>query len=179
MKCSDCVHASSLKYAGGVGEELEPHWLDGDERESWYALALLLNQLPAALDARMQRDAGISQFDYMALSALSMAPGQTMRMSLLAEYAGASLSRLSNVISKLEKRGWVRRSADPGNGRTTLATLTEEGFAQVKQAAPGHVAEVRRLVIDPLTKAQQRQLAAIAARMLRAIDPDGPLSAGR
>jgi DNA-binding MarR family transcriptional regulator len=162
-----------------VDEELEPRWLDGAERESWYALALLLNQLPAALDTQMQRDAGISQFDYLVLSALSMAPERTMRMSLLAGYAGASLSRLSNVISKLEKRGWVGRSADPGSGRTTLATLTEEGFAHVRQAAPGHVAEVRRLVIDPLTKAQQRQLAVIAARMLRAIDPDGPLSAGQ
>jgi len=168
-----------LEYNGSVSEELEPRWLDGDERESWYALALLLNQLPAALDARMQRDAGISQFDYMVLSALSMAPERTMRMSLLAEYAGARLSRLSNVISKLEKRGWVRRSTDPGNGRTTLATLTEEGFTRVKQAAPGHVAEVRRLVIGPLTKAQQRQLTVIAGRMLRAINPDGPLSAAR
>lgn len=162
-----------------MGKESEPHWLDGDERESWYALALLLNQLPAALDARIQRDAGISQFEYMVLSALSMAPDRTMRMSLLAEYAGASLSRLSNVVSKLEKRGWVRRSADPGNGRTTLAALTEDGFAQVERAAPGHVAEVRRLVIDPLTKAQQRQLTVIATRILRAIDPGGPLSAGR
>jgi DNA-binding MarR family transcriptional regulator len=162
-----------------VTEEPEPHWLDGDERESWYALALLLNQLPAALDARMQRDAGISQFDYLVLSALSMAPERTMRMSVLAGYAGASLSRLSNVISKLERRGWVRRSADPDSARTTRATLTGEGFALVRQAAPGHVAEVRRLVIDPLTKAQQRQLAVIAGRMLRVIDPDGPLSAGR
>jgi DNA-binding MarR family transcriptional regulator len=163
----------------GVSKEPWPRWLDGDERESWYALALLLNQLPAALDARMQRDAGISQFDYMVLSALSMAPKRTMRMSLLAEYAGASLSRLSNVVSKLEKRGWVRRSADPGDGRAILATLTEEGFAEVEQAAPAHVAEVRRLVIDPLTKVQQRQLAVIAVRLLRAIDPGGPLSAGR
>lgn len=162
-----------------MSQEPQPHWLDDDERDSWYALALLLSQLPAALDARMQRTAGISQFDYMVLSALSMAPERTMRMSLLAEYAGASLSRLSNVVSKLETRGWVRRSTDPGNGRTTLARLTEEGFAQVQMAAPGHVAEVRRLVIDPLTKAQQRQLAVIAVRMLRAIDPHGPLSAGR
>lgn len=109
-------------------EELEPRWLDGDEQLSWYALALLLNQLPAALDAQMQRDAGISQFEYMVLSALSMAPERTMRMSVLAEYAGATLSRLSNVVS--------------------------------------------RLVLDPLTKAQQRQLGVVASCILRAVDPD-------
>ncbi|MFI6922332.1 MarR family winged helix-turn-helix transcriptional regulator [Nonomuraea spiralis] len=154
-----------------MGDPGEPNWLDDEERQSWYALALLLNRLPAALDAQMQRDTGISQFEYMVLSALSMAPDRTMRMSLLAEYAGASLSRLSNVIARLEKRGWVTRSPDPASGRTTLAALTEEGMAVVTEAAPRHVAEVRRLVIDPLTKTQQRQLGAIATRILRAVDP--------
>ncbi|MCC5577641.1 MarR family transcriptional regulator [Microtetraspora sp. AC03309] len=157
-------------------EELEPRWLDGDEQQSWYALALLLNQLPAALDAQMQRDAGIGQFEYMVLSALSMAPERTMRMSVLAEYAGATLSRLSNVVSRLEKRGWVERSPDPSSRRTTLATLTGDGFAVVEQAAPRHVAEVRRLVLDPLTKAQQRQLGVVASRILRAVDPDRGIS---
>lgn len=161
-----------------MNDEHEPQWLEQGERESWYALALLLNQLPAALDAQMQRDAGISQFEYMVLSALSMAPQRTMRMSLLGTYTGATLSRLSNVVSKLQKQGWVRRSPDPADGRTTLATLTDAGFAVVETAAPRHVAEVRRLVIDPLTKAQQHQLGTIATRMLRAIDPDGPASQG-
>ncbi|MER5323004.1 MarR family winged helix-turn-helix transcriptional regulator [Streptosporangium roseum] len=160
-----------MKYVGGVGDAEEPRWLDSEEQQSWYALALLLNQLPTALDAQMQREAGIGQFEYMVLSALSMAPKQTMRMSLLAEYAGATLSRLSNVVSRLEKRGWVTRSSDPSSGRTTLATLTGDGLAVVEDAAPQHVAEVRRLVIDPLTKAQQRQLTAIASHVLRAIDP--------
>lgn len=153
-------------------ESAEPDWLDGDEQQTWYALALLLNQLPAALDTQMRRDAGIGQFEYMVLSALSMAPERTMRMTLLAEYSGASLSRLSNVVSRLEKRGWVGRSADPSDRRTTLAELTDAGLAVVVAAAPGHVAEVRRLVVDSLTKAQQRQLTVIARRVLRAIDPD-------
>lgn len=161
-----------------MDDEAEPRWLDQDERESWYGLALLLNRLPAVLAAQMQRDAGISQFEYMVISALSMAPERTMRMSLLGTYAGASLSRLSNVVGRLEKRGWIRRSADPTDGRATLATLTDEGYSAVEQAAPRHVAEVRRLVIDPLTKAQQRQLSVITARLLRAIDPDGPAPAG-
>jgi DNA-binding MarR family transcriptional regulator len=152
-------------------EEKDPRWLDGDQQQSWYALALLLNQLPAALDAQMQRDAGISQFEYMVLSALSMAPGRVMRMSVLAEYAGATLSRLSNVISRLEKRGWVQRSPDPSDGRTTRAALTGGGLVIVEQAAPRHVAEVRRLVLDPLTMAQQRQLGVIVSRILRAVNP--------
>jgi DNA-binding MarR family transcriptional regulator len=158
-----------------VEEQEDPRWLNGDEQQSWYALALLLNQLPAALDAQMQRDAGISQFEYMVLSALSMAPGRTLRMSVLAEYAGASLSRLSNVIGRLEKRGWVHRSPDPSDGRSTLASLTDDGLIIVEQAAPRHVAEVRRMVFDPLTMAQQRHLGVIASRILRAVNPDRQL----
>jgi hypothetical protein len=42
----------------------------------------------------------------------------------------------------------------------------------VTQAAPGHVEEVRRLVFDPLTKAQTRQLREIGRRIMRAIDQD-------
>jgi DNA-binding MarR family transcriptional regulator len=152
----------------------EPRWLDVEQQRSWYAFAYALIRLPAALDAQMQRDAGISQFDYLVLSALSMMPGRTLRMSDLATYTASTLSRLSNVVSRLEKRRWVRRTADPADGRYTLAILTDEGWAKVVASAPSHVAEVRRLVFDPLTKAQQRQLGDISGRILRAIDPHRP-----
>jgi len=157
-----------------VGEEARPLWLDSEEQESWYALAYLLNLLPAALDAQMRRDAGIGQFEYMVLSALSMAPRRMLPMSVLAGYTAATLSRLSNVVSRLEKRGWIQRAPDPADGRTTLAALTGDGFTVVEESAPRHVAEVRRLVFDPLTRAQQRQLGVIASRILQAIDPATP-----
>ena len=76
-------------------------------------------------------------------------------------------------ISPLEKRGWLRRVPDPADGRYTLAILTDEGWEKVRASAPGHVEEVRRLVFDPLTKAQQRQLRELSRRILHAIDPDG------
>ena len=100
------------------------------------------------------------------------APGRTLRMSALAAQAGGSLPRLSQVAARLEQRGWVRRTPDPADGRYTLVTLTGQGQAKVTQAAPGHVQEVRRLVLDPLTKAQSRQLREISRRIIRAIDPD-------
>jgi DNA-binding MarR family transcriptional regulator len=152
----------------------EPHWLDAEEQQNWYALAYALIRLPAALDAQMQRDAGISHFEYLVLSGLSIMPDHTQRMSDLAVYTASTLSRLSNVVARLEKRGWVSRTPDPTDGRYTLATLTEEGQAKVTASAPAHVNEVRRLVFDPLTKAQQQQMGRIAQRILKAIDPDTP-----
>jgi DNA-binding MarR family transcriptional regulator len=64
----------------------------------------------------------------------------------------------------------VRRTPDPSDGRYTLAILTQDGWAKLVQAAPGHVESVRRLVFDPLTKAQPRQLHDICRRIMRAID---------
>lgn len=150
----------------------EPRWLDAEEQRVWYSFAYALVRLPAALDTQMQRDAGISQFEYMVLSALSMTPGRSLRMSVLAEYTASTLSRLSNVVSRLEDRGWVLRTVDPADRRASLATLTDDGWHKVVAAAPSHVEEVRRLLFDPLTKAQQRQLGQIAERVLKAIDPD-------
>lgn len=150
----------------------EPRWLTSDERAAWLALAAVSIRLPAALDRQLRRDCGLRLFEYHALAALSEAPDRTRRMSDLADLAQGSLSRLSQVVTRLESKGWVRRSSDPSDGRTTLVTLTDAGWRTIVAAAPGHVAEVRRLVIDPLTVSQQRHLSAIGRRLLTAIDPD-------
>ncbi|WP_101829688.1 MarR family winged helix-turn-helix transcriptional regulator [Frankia canadensis] len=151
----------------------QPRWLDAAEQETWLALVGVLIRLPAALDAQLQRDAGISHFEYQVLAGLSMADEHTLRMSDLAAFTEGSLPRLSQVASRLEKRGWVRRMPDPVDGRYTLAILTEDGWAKVVATAPGHVDAVRRLVFDPLNGAQQRQLREIGRRVLAAVDPAG------
>ncbi|WP_229068924.1 MarR family winged helix-turn-helix transcriptional regulator [Actinoplanes sp. DH11] len=162
-----------------MGEVSEPRWLDDDQQQTWLAVAALMTRLPAALDAQLQRDSQLSHFEYQVLAGLSMAPERTLRMSALAAFAEGSLPRLSQVVAKMEKRGWVRRTPDPADGRFTLAILTDAGWDKLVPAAPGHVAEARRLVFDPLTKAQQRQLRDIARRIMRVIDPADPcLSSG-
>jgi DNA-binding MarR family transcriptional regulator len=152
----------------------EPRWLDPEERQSWLALISMLIRLPAALDTQLQRDAGISHFEYQVLAGLSEAPERTLRMSVLAIFAEGSLSRLSQVVARLERRGWVSRRPDPQDGRYTLATLTDTGWDKVVATAPGHVEAVRGLVFDPLTKTQIRQLREIGRRVMHAIDPTDP-----
>jgi len=158
---------------GAVENAQEPRWLDEDQRQAWRSLVGIMLRLPAALDTQLQRDAGISAFEYQVLSGLSTAPERTMRMSRLAALTEGSLSRLSQVVARLEKRGWIRRTPDPADGRYTLAILTDTGWDTAAAAAPGHVAEVHRLIFDPLTKAQQRQLRDIGQRIMHAIAPDG------
>jgi DNA-binding MarR family transcriptional regulator len=150
-----------------------PEALTGDGLETWASLATVLEWLPAALDAQLLRDAGLTHFEYGVMYALAHAPDSTLRMSVLAGYANSTLSRLSRAASRLEKRGWMRREPDPADGRYTLAILTAQGTAKVGQASPGHVETVTRLVLEPLTAAQLRQLREISRRIQRAIREEG------
>ncbi|MEO9328975.1 MarR family winged helix-turn-helix transcriptional regulator [Gordonia aurantiaca] len=149
--------------------EQEPRWLDEEEMDAWIQVAIALARLPHALDAQLLRDAQLTHFEYEVLAALSEAPDRTLRMSQLAEMSYGSLSRLSHVVGRLEKRNWVRRFQCPEDGRYTNAVLTEEGWEKVVATAPGYVENVRRLVIDRLTRAQLRQVSAIGRRIN---DPD-------
>jgi DNA-binding MarR family transcriptional regulator len=150
-------------------DEPEPRWLDADEQAVWLDLIAAVMWLPIALDAQLQRDAGLSHFEYVVMSHLSMSPNREIRMSELAQRANSTLPRMSKVIDRFAKQGWATRRPDPADGRYTLAVLTDAGWEKVVQSAPGHVEQVRRLVFDKLTAAQVRQLGAIAGRIAGAV----------
>jgi DNA-binding MarR family transcriptional regulator len=147
----------------------EPRWLDAEEQATWLAMVKMITRLPAALDADLQRKSGVSFFEYQVLAGLSMQPGRKVRMSKLAEFSACSLSRLSHTARRLESKGWVYRVPDPADGRYTLAVLTEAGWDKVVATAPGHVADVRRVLIDALTQTQYKQLRQISERVNSAI----------
>jgi DNA-binding MarR family transcriptional regulator len=143
-------------------------WLSDEQQAAWRPFVALLLRFPAALDTQLQKDAGITQFDYLVLSGLSEAPNRTLRMSDLAATANSSLSRLSHVVSRLEAKGWVHRAPSAGDGRFINAVLTEEGWQKVVATAPGHVAAVREMLIGTLTNEEFEQLGAISAKVLAA-----------
>src|SRR3954462_4552588 len=116
--------------------EAEPRWLDDDELETWMSLASLLIRLPTALDAQLLREAGISHFEYQVLAGLSESAERTMRMSVLAALADGSLSRLSQVVSRLERRGWVRRSPDRPMGATPSPPSRRRGGRRSSRPRP-------------------------------------------
>lgn len=143
----------------------EPKWLTESESDAWLSVATIVLQLPRVLDAQLQRDAGIGFFEYSVLSWLSMAERRTIRMSDLAELSRGSLSRLSNVVKRLEQREFVRREPDPTNGRYTNAVLTDTGWECVVRAAPGHVNAVRQFIFDPLSTEQVKALGEVGGRI--------------
>ena len=148
-------------------------WLTEQEQRAWLAWLGASELLMSALDAQLQRDAGFPHAYYAILAQLSQAPERTLRMSDLAGVVNASPSRLSHAIGKLEDKGWVTRRPGPTDRRSMLATLTDAGFAVLKQHAPGHVEAVRSALFDPLTPAQVGQLEQICNAVLSRLDPSG------
>ncbi len=133
-------------------------WLTPDELETWHALHATLALLPGAIGSQLQHDSDLSFLEYYVLAGLSDQPGRRLRMSDLALLANSEQSRLSHMIGRLEKRGLVRREADPDDGRYMHAILTDAGQAHLAAAAPGHVAQVRKLVFDVLDESEQHAL---------------------
>jgi len=141
-------------------------WLNRDQQRAWRRLAAVSILLPAALETQLQRDAELTHFGYWVLAMLSENPRRSMRMSELAAMSYGSQSRLSHLVAKLERQGWVRRAKADDDGRGYLAVLTDAGYAKVVATAPGHVGEVRRRVFDALSPEQVRQLDEICAAIL-------------
>nr|WP_221380681.1 MarR family winged helix-turn-helix transcriptional regulator [Actinoplanes polyasparticus] len=152
----------------------ETRWLDDAQQSAWRANAAIMIRLPAVLDARMQAEAGLTFFEYTVLSTLSEVDDRTLRMTALAARTSSSLSRLSQVAGRLEKRGFLQRSRVPGSGRRTNATLTEAGYAKVVAVAPGHVAAVREYFIDVLEPGDLSALGRIGSAVGIAIDQNTP-----
>jgi DNA-binding MarR family transcriptional regulator len=145
-------------------------WLDDDELRAWLRLAGVMLKLAPALDSQLQRDSDLTHFDYLCLAMLSETEERTLPMSELAARTNASLSRLSHVISKLEKREWVRRAPSPTSRRVTLVSLTEPGWEVLVAAAPGHVSTVRQLVFDDLGPEDVAALERIAGSIVGNIE---------
>lgn len=147
-------------------------WLTPEERELWLKLVGLSMIMPNAVEAQLKRDADMNQFEYHVLAMLSEAPAMSRLMSDLAFHTNSSLSRLSHVVTRLEKQGWVNRAACETDGRATNVTLTEQGFEKLKATAPGHVEAVREIIFDAITPAQVKQLNAALQPILDSIDTE-------
>jgi len=156
---------------------VDTRWLDEDELAAWVRLVAVVELLPGVLDAQLRRDSDLAHFEYFVLAMLSEAPDRTLRMTALAQRTNATLPRLSHVVRRLEDRQLVERSPCPEDRRATNARLTDRGWEAIAAAAPGHVDNVRRHVIDALTPEQVRQLHDIAGALLERLDPDRLMTA--
>ncbi|MCC3764698.1 MarR family transcriptional regulator [Glycomyces sp. TRM65418] len=145
----------------------EPRWLTDDEMRAWLAYRRMRNLLDLQINRDLAADAGLSEQDYDVLSTLSELPEPQLRVGELSDRLGWSRSRLSHHMARMERRGLVIREDYPGAGRGAVVKLTETGARAVREAAPGHVASVRRHLIDRLSAEEIRVLGDIGEKVLK------------
>lgn len=151
--------------------------MDTSESRAWLALISTAELLPAALDAQLQREQGMTHYEFIVLSTLQR--HRTLRMGELASGTNATLPRASKVISRMQRRGLVERVTASGDRRGVEISLTKEGRRALVRATPGHFDTVRALVLDRLSPAQLDALADALDPILDALDPEGRFYAGR
>jgi DNA-binding MarR family transcriptional regulator len=156
----------------------ETRWLTDDEQETWRSYVWSTHLLYEALERQLQAVSGMPHAYYIILAMLSEAPNRTRTMTDLANITRFSPSRLSHAMSRMEEKGWVRRHKQPMDRRTTMAELTAEGFTALREAAPGHVEEVRRRMFDPLSPEQVGQFHEILTAILKTFDVTAPTRPG-
>ena len=151
-------------------EPLRSRRLTDDEMVTWLPVIRVAQLLPQALDRTLRDEAGINHARYAIMVMLARPSAEQPPMSEIARVAGLSRSRLSHAIDALVERGWVLRTDCSGDGRSKSAHLTDAGMMALRAAAPAHVAQIRELVLAPLSSDERGQLAAILGKLLPGIE---------
>ncbi|MFD2079426.1 DNA-binding transcriptional regulator, MarR family [Actinopolymorpha cephalotaxi] len=139
-------------------------WLSEDEDRAWRAFRRTMIAVQERT-ARDLADVGLSEADYEVLSTLSEATHHTSTLHAQAAKMAWSRSRLSRHASRMEARGLIERLPDPDDGRGCLLVLSPDGLRTLREAAPAHVASVRRHFVDRLDPADLAALERIAQRV--------------
>ena len=148
----------------------EAPWLTEREERAWRALQFMQMRLEGELARQLAADSGLSYPDYLVLVALTDRPDGRLRLFELAAILGWEKSRASHHVGRMVGRGLVKKEQCPEDRRGFYVVLTSAGRRAIEAAAPGHVAAVRRLVIDRLDPEQLDTVGAIAEVVLTALD---------
>jgi DNA-binding MarR family transcriptional regulator len=148
-------------------------WLSEAEQSVWRALLCAEARLNERLDRELRDAHGLSMAEYAVLVHLSEGPPDGIRMSDLAGRLLLSRSGLTRRVDSMVRAGLLTRRSCPADGRGLMAQMTASGRRLLEQAAPTHVAGVRRYLIDVMAD----RLGALAeglAQIEAALDEGSP-----
>jgi DNA-binding MarR family transcriptional regulator len=145
-------------------------WLTDDEQRAWRGLVQMTSRLDARLNRQLQQTSGLSLADYDVLVLLTEAADGRLRVFEIAEDLHWEQSRLSHHLARMQRRGLVTREECTTDRRGAFVVLTPVGRKAIEQAAPAHVATVRRLIFDGLSKEQVATLESTVSEVLSRLD---------
>jgi DNA-binding MarR family transcriptional regulator len=147
-------------------------WLTAEEQRVWRRYLTMTSRLQTAMHRQLQQDCELSLADYDVLVALS--ERGALRINELADALGWEQSRLSHQLRRMRDRGLVLRHGTGEDRRGAVIELTDGGRSAVETAAPGHVALVREVVFDGLSRAQLRAFDAVLSSVLERLVTSPP-----
>ena len=136
----------------------EDEYLTNAEFRAWHGCLQFTNAAIRALDEALVAAHGISVKEFDVLITLFNAPSGKLRMTELGERVVLSASGVSHLVTRLERDGLVRRTADPKDRRSFFAELTRTGHRRLHDSRPTHNAVVRAQLTDRVTPAQLARL---------------------
>ena len=137
---------------------------------AWRATLLAQNRALRSIERDLDAAGAISLAWYDVLLELNAAPNRQLRMQELGLKAVLSRTRVSRVVTELERAGYVVRVSDPDDGRATLATITPNGRHALRRAAPVDLAGIDEHFTRHLTIGEQRTIADGLQRVVDAHD---------
>lgn len=119
----------------------------------------------AAVDGALEVH-GLRYSEYAVLATLRVS-GSPYKMSPseLVETLLLSSGGISNLLARLERKGWIRRQADPADGRAVIVRLLPRGKALVERAMSDH-ADVERRLVARLSVPDRERLAELLHALL-------------
>jgi DNA-binding MarR family transcriptional regulator len=158
-----------------VTDTPKEQWLNAKQGRTWLSYMQVYHRLEYEMNRNLQTESGLSLGDYTVMNALSQQTGRRMQLTSLATMIGWERSRLSHHLQRMTQRGLVDRVPSDSDGRATDAVLTDAGWSTLQEAAPKHVAWVRRLFFTDISDGQEDALADILSAVYENILREGTL----
>ena len=107
-----------------------------------------------------------------ARNALAILEGarEPLEPSVIAERLIITTGSMTSILNTLERSGLVSRMPHPHDRRKLLIDITPTGAAIINDLLPSLHSRERTIVSDALTKAEQRQLRTLLAKIQASID---------
>lgn len=137
-------------------------WLSEHENAAWRSFLALSRSMERAIDRQLQRDSELSSSEYHVLVPLSESKDGSMASRELLRHLDWERSRLSHMLSRMEKRGMVCRKPSPHDARGLIVEITDHGRQAINAAAPAHLAMVREAFVDHLSADDMHVMVAMA-----------------
>ncbi|HEY8588718.1 MAG TPA: MarR family transcriptional regulator [Naasia sp.] len=155
----------------------QPASLDPTELGAYFALIEVSSLLRHTVEQQLKDDGDLSYVQFQLLARLGDSPDGSSRMTDLADGVVYSRSGLTYQAQLLERRGLVTRVPGRDDERSVTVTLTDAGRGVLADVFPGHIAVVRALLVDPLSRDELQSLAGVLGQLRDSMRASPPRSA--